>query len=383
MKGISLFLTALMCFLTLSLSACGPSESTSSTQPVQNAQAPKQESIAPAASTAPAVAPALPIASKQLETKFVTIATGGASGPMNIIGTAIAEVYVKTFGVNSKTQTTGASVENANLIQRGKADMAFMMGDSLADAVAGVNHFQQAMDKVMQMAIVYPNYVQIVASKSAGIKKLKDLKGKRVAVGDRGSGVEVTSRMLLEAVGITYDDIKVDYLGYAAAADALKSGKLDAAFLTSGLPNASVMELQQGFDLQMVSVDKKVIDTLAKDKPFLIALEIPANTYGNAEPVPTAAILNALVLSKDISEEDGYQLTKVLFENLPALQAAHQAAKDIALEHADVVSIAPLHPGSARYYREQGIDMASALLTEGQDAAQAPEQAPEGVTPAP
>lgn len=291
----------------------------------------------------------------RLETKFVTIATGGASGPMNIIGTSLAEIYVKAFNVNSKTQTTGASVENINLIQRGKADIAFLMGDSLADAVAGRNNFQQPMDKVMQMAIIYPNYVQIVTSGKSGIKNISDLKGKRVAVGDRGSGVEVTSRALLEAVGITYDDLTVDYLGYAEGADALKSGKIDAAFLTSGLPNASVMELQQGFDLQLVGIEADQLSTLSADKPYLIAAEIPSGTYGNEDPIPTAAILNALGISKDISEEDGYKLTKALFENIEALYAAHQAAKDVRMQNANRVQIAPLHPGAARYYKEHSI----------------------------
>lgn len=291
-------------------------------------------------------------AANGLQTKFVTIATGGASGPYNIIGTSLAEVYAKTFGVNSKTQTTGASVENINLINQGKAEMAFVMSDALSDAVNGSGSFPAAIDSVAQIAALYPNYVQAVTSAKTGIKTIEDLKGKRVAVGAQNSGVEVATRKLLNGFGITYDDITPDYLGYAEAADALKTGKIDAAFLTSGLPNSSLMELQQGFDLQLISIDADKIAEISKTVPYFVALDIPQDTYGNAEAVPTAAIRNALVVKKDLSEQDVYELTKAFFENLGVLQTAHQAAKGISVETAQEGMVAPIHPGAQRYYDE-------------------------------
>lgn len=292
------------------------------------------------------------VAADKLETKFVTVGTGGASGPYNIIGTALTEHYAKIFGVNAKTQTTGASVENLNLLAQKKLEMAFVMSDALSDAVNGQNSFNNKIDNVSQVASLYPNYVQIVASGASGIKSIEDLKGKRVAVGAQGSGVEVATRALLEGFGITYNDIKVDYLGYAEAADSLKSGKLDAAFLTSGLPNSSLMELEQGFDLQIVSVPADKLSEIAKTKTFFIPMDIPANTYSNKEVVPTAAILNALVVRSDLSDDDVYKLTKALFENAETLKNAHQAATDISVENAQKGLVAPLHPGAKRYYDE-------------------------------
>lgn len=288
-----------------------------------------------------------------LDARFVTIATGGASGPYNIIATSLAEIYNKAYGVNSKTQTTGASVENINLINQNKVEMAFLMSDVLSDAIAGTGSFPNKIDNVQQVAALYPNYVQVVTSKKSGIKTLDDLRGKRVAVGAQNSGVEVNARNLLNGHDITYDDISVDYLGYAEAADALKSGKLDAAFLTSGLPNASLMELEQGFDLQLVTIEPERIADIAKDKAYFISLEIPANTYGNAEPVPTAAIMNALVIRSDVSEADGYKLTKTFFDNLSELENSHQAVKDVSLEAAQEGLVAPLHPGAKKFYDEQ------------------------------
>lgn len=289
---------------------------------------------------------------QKLETKFVTIATGGASGPYNIIATSLAEVYAKQFGVNAKTQTTGASVENINLINQNKAEMAFVMSDALSDAVNGTGSFPQKIDSVNQIAALYPNYVQVVTSAKSGIKTLADLKGKRVAVGAQNSGVEVNARNLINGFGMTYNDMKVDYLGYAEAADALKSGKIDAAFLTSGLPNSSLMELQQSFDLQMVSIPADKVAEIAKDKAYFVSLMIPKGTYGNAEDIPTAAIKNALVVRKDLSEDDVYKLTKSFFDNLSVLQTAHQAAKEIDPATAKDGFVAPMHPGAKKYYDE-------------------------------
>jgi TRAP transporter TAXI family solute receptor len=206
---------------------------------------------------------------------------------------------------------------------------------------------------VQQVATLYPNYVQIVTTEDSGIETIEDLVGKRVAVGDQNSGVEVNARNLLAGHGITYDDIQVDYLGYAEAADGLKSGAIDAAFLTSGLPNASVLELSKTLDIKMVSVDPANIEKIAKDQPYFVTMEIPADTYGNAEAVPTAAIMNALVVSSDLSEEDVYKLTKSFFDNLETLGNAHQAATEVSLEAAQEGMVAPVHPGAKKYYDEQ------------------------------
>lgn len=308
---------------------------------------------APAAATDQATSSAPAVELDKMQTRFVTIATGGASGPYNIIATTLGEIYHKTYGVNSKTQTTGASVENINLMNQNKIEMAFVMSDVLSDALAGTNSFTSKIENVQQIAALYPNYVQVVTSKRSGIKTLADLRGKRVAVGAQNSGVEVNARNILNGHGITYDDINIDYLGYAEAADALKGGKLDAAFLTSGLPNASLMELEQGFDLQLVSILPENVDTIAKDKSYFIGMQIPADTYGNAEAIPTAAIMNALIVRSDLSEDDGYKLTKTFFENLDNLRNSHQAMKDVSLENAQKGLVAPLHPGAKKYYAEQ------------------------------
>lgn len=288
-----------------------------------------------------------------LDTNIVTIATGGSSGPYNIIGTTLANEYSTEFDVNSKPQATGASVENINLIKEGKVEMAFVMSDVLTEAVEGTGNFPAKVEKVQQIAALYPNFVQIVTTANSGIKTIEDLKGKRVAVGDQNSGVEVNARNLLAGHGITYNDIKVDYLGYAEAADGLKSGNIDAAFLTSGMPNSSVLELATSLDITLVSVDPTKIEEIAKDQPYFVSMIIPAGTYGNKEDIPTAAIMNALVVSSDLSEDDVYKLTKKFFGSLELMENSHQAAADISLEGAQTGMVAPVHPGAQKYYDEQ------------------------------
>ncbi len=288
-----------------------------------------------------------------LDTNIATIATGGSSGPYNIIATTLAEIYSSDLNVNSKTQTTGASVENLNLLKEEKVEMAFVMSDALSQAIEGIESFDEPVENVQQIATLYPNYVQVVTTEDTGIETLSDLEGKRVAVGDQNSGVEITSRTLLEGHGITYDDIEVDYLGYAEAADGLRSGQIDAAFLTSGLPNSSVLELAESVDLKMVTIEAEKVEEIAQDKDYFVAIDIPADTYNNEEPIPTAAIMNALVVRSDLSEDDVYELTKTLFDNLDQLENSHQAASDINLEDAQEGMVAPIHPGAERYYNEQ------------------------------
>src|SRR5699024_10007155 len=244
---------------------------------------------------------------------------------------------------NSKTQTTGASVENINLLNSKKVEMAFVMRDALSDAVNGLGSFEnKKVTTVNELAALYPNFVQIITSKKTGIKTIADLKGHRVATGAQNSGVEVNARKLLAGFGITYNDITVDYLGYAEAVDALKAGRIDAAFLTSGLPNSSLMELQQGFDLQLVSIPKEGAEKIMQQYPYFTSMAIPAGTYNNAEDVPTIAIRNALIVRSDLSNDDVYLLTKTFFENMDKLKSSHQAVKDINLEEAQKGSIAPL-----------------------------------------
>jgi uncharacterized protein len=290
--------------------------------------------------------------------QFINILTGGTSGVYYPLGVALSNVYAKAIPESkASVQSTKASVENLNLLQADRGELGFALGDAVSlawkgDAEAG---FPQKLDKLRGIAGIYPNYIQIVASREAGIRSLADLKGKRLSVGAPKSGTELNARAVLAAAGITYADLgKVEYLAFAESVDLMKNRQLDATLQSAGLGVASVRDLSTAIDIILVPIPVEVIARIG-DPAYRPAV-MPANTYkGQTEPVPTAAITNFLVSREQVSDDIAYRMTKGLFDNLDALAAAHAAAKDIRLAAAAEGMPLPLHPGAERYYREVGV----------------------------
>ena len=291
---------------------------------------------------------------------FVAILTGGTSGVYYPLGVAISKVLTeKVSGTRPSVQATKASVENLNLLQSGKGEIAFTLGDSLAAAWKGDEEagFKRKADKLRGMAAIYPNYVQIVASKDSGIKTLADLKGKRLSVGAPKSGTELNARAILEAAGMSYKDLgKVEYLPFGESVELMKNRQLDATLQSAGLGVASIRDLASSVPITVVSVPAAVVDKAGL--PFVKQM-IPAGTYeGQSEAVETAAVVNYLVTREGVSADTVYRMTKALFESLPELQAAHSAAKAIELKKATEGMPVPLHPGAERYFKEKGVPVA-------------------------
>ena len=288
---------------------------------------------------------------------FVNILTGGTSGVYYPLGVALSKIYgEKIPGVRTQVQSTKASVENLNLLQKGKGEIALALGDSVklaweGDAEAG---FKEKLDKIRGIAAIYPNYIQIVASKESGIKSFADLKGKGLSVGAPKSGTELNARAIFEKSGMSYKDLgKTEYLPFAESVELIKNRQLDATLQSAGLGVASIRDLASSVPIQVVAVPKDVADKLG---PPYVAAEIPANTYdGQTEAVATVAVRNILVTHADVPEEVVYQMTKQMFENLGEMVAAHKAAKAITLEGATKGVPVPLHPGAERYYKEKGL----------------------------
>ena len=289
--------------------------------------------------------------------EFINILTGGTSGVYYPLGSALTKIYgdnIKDSKV--QVQVTKASVENLVLLQEGKGEIAFVLGDSAKDAWDGKEDagFKTKLDKLRIIGAIYPNYIQIVASKSSNIKTLADLKGKGLSVGAAKSGTELNSRAILSAAGLSYKDLgKVEYLPFAESIELIKNRQLDATLQSAGLGVASLKDLANSLDVTVVSVPEAVVKKMGA--PFMSG-KIPANTYkGQTEDVSTAAVVNYLVTRKDVSDATAYQMTKLFYENLPALVAAHSAAKDINLKDAAKNPPLPLHPGAIKYYIEKGL----------------------------
>jgi TRAP transporter TAXI family solute receptor len=288
---------------------------------------------------------------------FINVLTGGTSGVYYPLGVAIGKIYSdKIPNVKTQVQATKASVENLVLLQQGRGEIAFTLGDSLKAAWEGDEEagFKSKLDKLRTIGAIYPNYIQIVATAESGIKTLADLKGKSLSVGAPKSGTELNSRAILGAAGLSYKDLgKIEYLPFAESVDLMKNRQLNATLQSAGLGVASLKDLSTSSEITVVSVPKEVVDKIG---PPFVSVNIPANTYtGQDKDVPTAAVVNYLVTSTAVSDDLAYQMTKLIFESLPELANSHVAGKEIKLETAALGSPVPLHPGAIRYYKEKGL----------------------------
>ena len=304
-----------------------------------------------------AVSAALVAAPAARAEQFINVLTGGTSGVYYPLGVAIGKIFSdKIPNAKTQVQATKASVENLNLLEQGRGEIALTLGDSLKAAWEGDEEagFKKKLTKLRTIGAIYPNYIQIVATAESGIKTLADLKGKSLSVGAPKSGTELNSRAILKAAGMTYKDIgKVEYLPFAESVDLMKNRQLAATLQSAGLGVASLKDLSNSNEINVVSVPKEIVDKIG---PPFIATTIPANTYkGQDKDVPTAAVVNFLVTSSAVSDDLAYQMTKLIYESLPDLYAAHAAAHEIKLDAAATGSPVPLHPGAIRYFKEKGL----------------------------
>ena len=289
---------------------------------------------------------------------FINVLTGGTSGIYYPIGVALSQVYGKAIpDVKASVQSTKASAENLNLLQAGRGEIGFTLGDALSDAWKGDAEagFATPLKKLRGLAGIYPNYIQIVASADSGIKTLADLKGKRISVGAPKSGTELNARAVLKAAGLSYKDFaKVEYLPFGESVELMKNRQLDVTLQSAGLGVASLRDLSVSMKIVVIEIPPEVVAKVG-DAAYQPAI-IPANTYdGQTKDVPSIAIQNFLATHEGVSNEMAYKMTKALWENLDALVAAHAAGKGIKKENAIKGMPLPLHPGAEKYYREIGL----------------------------
>lgn len=290
--------------------------------------------------------------------QFVNILTGGTSGIYYVLGVTLSRIYGEALAdTKVSVQATKASVENLNLLQAGRGEIAFAVSDTVLDAWKGNKEagFKEPLAKLRGIAGLYPNYVQIVASAESGIKSLDDLRGKRVSVGAPRSGTELNQRAVIKAAGMSYEDFgKVEYLPHGEAVELMKNRQLDVSMQSSGLGVASIRDLASSMKVVIVPVTPEVVKNIGN--PVYLSAKIPAGTYdGQDADVWTAATNNLLVTHSGVPEDVVYEMTKGLYENLGELVASHAAASAINISHALDGMPVPLHPGAERYYREKGL----------------------------
>lgn len=287
--------------------------------------------------------------------RFVTIATGGTAGTYFPLGGAMAEIWNKNVkGVNANATVTGASMANVAMLAKGEVDVVFIQNDVAFYALNGVELFKdKKLDSLRGMATLYNETVQLVALADSKIKTLADLKGKRVSVGAAGSGVEVNARQVLEAAGLTYDDIKVQHLSFAESASNLKDGNIDAAFNTAGAPTAAIQDLSVSKNCVLVPIDGAAAKKLMKKWSFYTAEKVPANTYkGVTTDTMTVAVKSMLAVSAKTDPQLVYDMLKAMYANGERLAASHKKGADIKLATGQEGMSIPLHPGAEKFFKE-------------------------------
>lgn len=294
--------------------------------------------------------------------RLVTIASGWVVGVYYPLAGAMSRIAynAKDLNIRATVESSGASVANAQLIGTGDADFALLQNDIAYYAFNGATLTAFRDKPVKNMGgifTIYPELVHIVAAQASGVRSVKDLKGKRVVLGPQGSGTEQNALQVLEIHGLKESDLaRAERIDAAAAADQLKDGRVDAAFFTTGLGSAVVVDTFLSGKAVMVPVAAAEGEALKKKYPFYTLERIPANTYrGQEREVTTPAVMAMMVARRDLPDDLVYSFTKTIFDNLPQFHAAHAAAKNLTLPSALNGMPIPLHPGAERFYREKGV----------------------------
>ncbi|MFC7705901.1 TAXI family TRAP transporter solute-binding subunit [Plastorhodobacter daqingensis] len=295
----------------------------------------------------------------------LSIATGGTGGVYYPYGGGLAELINRHVeGHTASAEVTGASVENMALISRMDSDIATVLADTAYAAYNGTDPFaDRPMPEARALAAIYPNAVQLVVLADSPINSLADLRGQRISVGAPGSGTEVNAQALLQANGITYDDLTAERLNFNETADALRDGDIVAGFWSVGPPTSSIMNLAATRAIRIIPISDEEIANAVELEPVFTSYTLAAGTYdGMAEDVQTIAIPNVLVVHAEMDEDLAYQITRTLFEHVDELIAIHPAANDTTVDFSLSSTPIPFHPGAIRYYEEIGAEVPGHLV---------------------
>ena len=290
---------------------------------------------------------------------FINVLTGGTSGVYYPMGVALSQIYGKALpDAKVSVQATKASAENLNLLQAGRGEVAFTLGDSLSDAWKGDAEagFPTPLKKLRGIAGIYPNYIQIVASADSGIRTLADLKGKRVSVGAPKSGTELNARAVLKAAGLTYKDLaKVEYLPFGESVELMKNRQLDVTLQSAGLGVSALRDLAASMKIVVVEIPA---DGGRQDR----RPGVPAGDRSGRTPTKDRPGTCRRSRSRTFSSPTracrptrSTRSRRRCGRTCRALVAAHSAGKAIRKESALEGMAVPLHPGAEKYYREIGL----------------------------
>lgn len=289
----------------------------------------------------------------------MTMGTGGTSGTYYGYGGVLGQYIKNNAGINVTVVSTDGSKANIQGIAAGNYQLGTVQSDVMAYAWEGTRSFETEgkVDSFRTVAGLYAEAVQLVTM-DASIKSVADLKGKSVSIGAPGSGVYFNAIDVLTAAGLAETDIKAQYQSFADSADALKDGKIDAAFIVAGAPTPAITELCTTNSVYLVPIDGEVAEKLMAACPFYTVYEVPAGTYaGQTEAVKTVTVKATLIVSADAAEEDVYNLTAAIYNNIEAITAENAKGAELSIENATTGMIVPFHSGAAKYFAEKGVEV--------------------------
>lgn len=294
----------------------------------------------------------------------ISIGTGGTGGVYYPLGGGIAAVLSKyVSGMQATAEVTGGSVANLQLVGTGKPYLAMTMVDAGIDAYKGQQKFQGKAVPVRTLMVMYPNRMHVVSITATGIKKISDLKGKRVSTGSGGSATEVMAFRVIEAAGLDKDkDMTRERLGVAESVNALKDRKIDAFFWVGGLPTAAVTDLANspGVTIQMIDHADLVPAMNKKWGNLYVKDVIGKDVYkGMAADNQQATVMNLLVAHESMDEKTAYNIVKAIFEHRDELIRVHKEAANFTLDKqkSEATGGIPWHPGAVKYYKEKGVKL--------------------------
>ena len=287
----------------------------------------------------------------------MTMGTGGTSGTYYAYGGVLGNQIKTSSGITVNVVSTDGSKANILGIDAGNYQLATVQSDVMAYAAAGTRSFESegALDSFRVIGGLYAEAVQLITM-DPEIKTVADLAGKKVSIGAAGSGVYFNAMDILAAAGLSEADIQPQYQSFQDSADALKDGKIDAAFIVAGAPTPAITELCLATDAYLVPIDGEIAETLMAASPYYTTYDIPAGTYeGQTEDVTTVTVKATLIVSTSASEDDVYNITKAIFDNIDTITTNHAKGAELSLDNATSGMTAPFHAGAAKYFAEKGI----------------------------
>lgn len=287
----------------------------------------------------------------------MTMGTGGTSGTYYAFGGVLGQYIKNNAGIDVIVVSTDGSKANIESIASGDYQLGTVQSDVMAYAWEGTRSFESTgkVDSFRVVAGLYAEAVQLITM-DPEIKSVADLKGKAVSIGAPGSGTYFNAMDVLSAAGLAETDINPQYQSFADSTDALKDGKIDAAFIVAGAPTAAITELCTTNSASLVPIDGDIAAKLMAECPFYTSYTIPAGTYnGQAEDVTTVTVKATLIVAASASEDDVYNLTKAIFDNVDAIAAENGKGKELSVENATSGMAAPFHAGAAKYFAEKGV----------------------------